>query len=324
MHASTFVFHFRILPVSVIKCKIYLKFYFALVLFVTNFFSSLAKAESNPALQALKTPFSVTRWHIVASENDFIFSDRHLTQFSQIMFVTALNDDLSLNVSLKHAIYTPRLIKPKVIREKGNPYWSTTDEAFHNPFFVELQAVHRLYLMGLGVRLAAHTQIGIDATEILGGPVQNLPHAIFYFPFVDHMGTTQFYGGLGASAFIEYPITIPFFSGEKLLSFGLHTELTTFSQSFGVLLALSYKINPLTNRLFVMTEGLNTRLYSLEGEYEKGIRFMTGIQVSVTILESPNIDLDFKLVYDYNNIRPHLNHFRHTFIPSISLSFPLD
>ena len=174
------------------------------------------------------------------------------------------------------------------------------------------------------MRLATHAQIGIDAPEIFGESVQNSPHAIFSFPFVDHTGVTQFYGGLGASAFIEHPITIPFFTGEKLLSLGLHTELNTLSQSFGVLAALSYKLKPVTSRLFVMTETLNTRLYSLEDKYENGIRFMTGAQVSVAILKSPHIDLDFKLVYDYNNIRPHLSHFRHTFIPSISLSFPLD
>ena len=133
---------------SVIKRKIFFRCHFVLTLCLASLFSSLVYAESNPALQALKTPFAVTRWHITASENDFIFSDRHLTQFSQIMFVTPLSNDLSLNVSLKHAIYTPRLISPKVIREKGNPYWSTTDEPFHNPFFVELQVVHRLYLMG--------------------------------------------------------------------------------------------------------------------------------------------------------------------------------
>ena len=255
----------------VTKCKVCFKCCFVLTFCVANLASSLVYAESNPALQALKTTFSVTSWHITVSENDFLFADRHLTQFSQVMLVTPLNKDLSLNISLKHAIYTPRLIKPKVIREKGNPYWSTTDEAFHNPFFVELQVVQRLYFIGLRMRLAAHTQIGIDAPELFGEPVQNFPHAILSVPFVDQVGPTQFYGGLGASIFIEQPITVPFFVGEKLLSFGLHTELTTLSQSFGALVALSYKIDPVISRLFIMTEGLNTRLYAIEGKYEKGI-----------------------------------------------------
>ena len=293
-----------------------------LVLFIG--FSSVARAESNTALQALQTPFSVTVWHITASENDFIFSDRNLTQFSQIMFVTPVNNDLSLNLSIKHAIHTPRLIPPKVIREKGNPYWSITDNAFHNPFFVELQAVQLLHLKNSKVRLAAHTQIGIDAPEIFGEPIQNLPHTIFSFPYADHIGAIQFYGGLGASAFIEYPIKVPFLTGEKSLSLGLHTELNTLTQSLGALISLSYNARPVTSRLYVLMEGLHTQLYSLEGNYEQGVRFLTGAQVNITILEAPKIDLGVKLVYDYNSISPHLNHFRHTFIPSINLNFPLN
>ncbi len=287
-------------------------------------FSFMARAESNPALQALKTPFSVTRWHITPSENDLVFSDRNLTQFSQIMFGMPLNADLSINLSLKHAIYTPGLVQPKVIREKGNPYWSTTDNAFHTLFFVELQAVQRLYLKDFAVRLAAHTQIGVDSPEIFGEPIQNFPHSIFSFPYADHIGPTQFYGGLGASAFIEQPVAIPLLAGEEVLSFGLHTELNTLSQSFGTLVALHYKVKPLTGRLFILTEGLNTRLYSLENHYEQGLRFMAGAQVSLNIVKAPNIKIDIKLLYDYNSIDPKLSHFRHTFIPSISLNFPLD
>lgn len=296
---------------------------------ILKFLTPFAFANSEAALQPLGTSFAVKSWHITLAENDFFFADRNLTHFSQIRLNLPIEDSTSLNLSLKYAIHTPRLIEPKVIREKGKPYWSTTDDAFHTLLFLETQAVKRVYLTNAELLLATYIQLGLDSPELIGEPIQNLFHIVLPFPFADHMGVTQFYSALGASGFIRYPINISLLWGRKTLGFGLFTDISTLEQSFGAMVVLQYygeifDDNSVAGNLFVLAKGLNTRLYSIENNYEQGIRFLAGAQVNIEILKSPFTKLNIKLLYDYNSISPHLSHFRHTFIPSISLAIPLN
>ena len=268
---------------------------------------------SHPALQGMNTAFGRRTFKVALSENDLGFSDKGLSQYSELLYAHPLDETTTLNTSLELAMYTPPLKRAKL----GN----SENDVYHYPFYLEAQLVGLEPLSsGSRLRLVAQGQAGIDAPREVGGLIHNGWHRFINEPTFPQTGDARPYGGVGGSMLLE--------GGKSGLRYavGPSMEMTTLQRSAGVLGKLEYGAGRFAAQLFASSEHVYSRLYS--PTFETGTRVEAGVSAAYALgvpsdTTDWQLDVGFTFLFDYNSVVPELSNFRYTVVPSLQLSLPV-
>ena len=270
---------------------------------------------SHPALQGMNTAFGQRAFRVALSENDLGFSDKGLSQYSELLYAHPLNESTTLNTSLELAMYTPPL--KRVTGELGNG----ENDVYHYPLYAEGQLVRtEPFASATRLRLVTQVQVGVDAPREVGGFVHNNWHRLINDPTFAQTGEARFYGGVGGSVLLEGG------GWGVRYALGPSAELTTLQRSAGVVGKLEYSTGRFASQLFASGERVRSRLYS--PAFETGNRVEAGLSAAY-MFGAPSSKTDwqfsagFTFLFDYNSVVPELSNFRYTVVPSLQLSLPI-